>query len=66
VAVRGVVETHDGEHAVDADARGPSGHEDDGLAFIDVFVRGVGLVHYDEELAVRGAGAAGPPFLGMS
>lgn len=57
VAVGRVVETHDGEHALDCHARDVAGDEDDGLLLVLVGVVGVGLAEYDEDLAARVADA---------
>ena len=57
VAMRGVVEADDGEHAGDGDAGGGGGDEDDGLLFVFVGVGGRGFAHDDVDLAAAVAGA---------
>ena len=63
VAVGGVVEAADGEHAFDGDAGRVGGDEDDGLLFVFVGVCWVGFGHDDVDFAAHVAGAGGPPFL---
>ena len=63
VAVGGVVVAEDGEHAVDGDARGGVGDEDDGLLLVFVGVVGGGLAEDDVDFAAGVADAGGPPFL---
>ena len=63
VAVGGVVEAEDGEHAVDGDAGGGGVDKDDGLLAVGVGVGGVGFAHGDVDVAAGVAGAGGPPFL---
>ena len=65
VTVGGIVVTEHGEHAVDGDAGGVVGDEDDGLLLVFVGVLCVGLAEDDVDLAAGVAGAGGPPFLGF-
>lgn len=63
VTVRGVVEAHDGEHAMDCDSGSVGGDEDNGLLSVFVAVVGVGFGHYDVDFAAFVAGTGRPPFL---
>ena len=61
VTVRGVVEAVHAQHAVDGDAGGLGGDEDDGLLLVDRGVFGVALAHDDVDLAARVTGTGRPP-----
>lgn len=63
VAVGGVVVAVDGQHAVDGDAGGVGGDEEDGLLAVGVAVGGVSLAHDQVDGAAGVTGAGGPPFL---
>ena len=56
-------EAHDTEHAVNGDAGGIGGNEDDALLLVGVGVVRVRLAHGNVDLAARVTSTRGPPFL---
>src|SRR5438445_42340 len=60
MAVRSVIETEHGQHALDGDAGGTHWHEDHGLLPVR-WRRRIGLAHEYTDLAARIAGARSPP-----
>jgi hypothetical protein len=63
VTVRGVVKAHDRQHAVDGDAGGVMGNENDRLLEVLARVVWVCLSEDNVKLAAQIAGATAPPFL---
>lgn len=63
VAVGGIVVAVDRQHAVDGDAGGVGGDEEDGLLAVGVAVGGVCLAHDQVDGTTGVTGARGPPFL---
>lgn len=63
VTVRGIIVAKDTEHAVNGDAGGVGGNEDDALLLVGAGVVLVRLAHGNVDLAARVTGTRGPPFL---